>query len=112
MTRVESKLQKVILDDLELRGCIAVNVIVAGLDGVSDIVGCTHEGLFFAIETKREKSSNKPSVLQYSFIEDVKGRKGIAFWCNSMEGYRAALRASGKFLEPRARTPSVVETSF
>jgi len=46
-----------------------------GHAGISDIIGFTHEGLFFAFEVKRY--GKKPTVLQKSFLDNVANNNGI-----------------------------------
>ena len=52
--------------------------------GVSDILGVLPDGLFLAIEVKKnEKARIRPS--QKRFIEDVNQSKGVAFVAHSLD---------------------------
>jgi VRR-NUC domain len=54
-----------------------------GEKGISDIIGCSPEGIFIAIEVKRP--GGKPSPEQLEFIENVKRNKGVAFVAYSLD---------------------------
>lgn len=54
------------------------------MKGVSDILGITSTGRFFAIEVKRDKSS-KPTEDQVEFIRQIIINGGIAFIATSIE---------------------------
>src|SRR3990167_7357363 len=51
--------------------------------GISDIIGCTKEGRFIAIEVK--KPGGRPSPEQLEFIEMVNKQGGIAFIAYSIQ---------------------------
>ena len=57
--------------------------------GVSDIIACI-KGKFVAIEVKRP--SNKPTDLQYNFIDAVNSIGGIAFWADNLETVKEKLK--------------------
>lgn len=50
--------------------------------GVSDIIGCTPDGIFFACEVK--KPGGKPSHAQLDFINKVKQKGGISMIVESL----------------------------
>jgi hypothetical protein len=52
-----------------------------GHAGISDIIGFTNEGLFFAFEVKRY--GKKPTALQRSFLDRVLDNNGICGWGTS-----------------------------
>jgi hypothetical protein len=43
--------------------------------GTADITGCSKDGKFIAVECKIGK--NKPTELQYAYLEEIKKRGGI-----------------------------------
>lgn len=55
----------------------------AGFKGCSDIIGCTPNGNFVAIEVKIGK--NKPSEAQEEFIYEIQKRSSLAFVAYSLE---------------------------
>jgi len=85
----EQQIQKQILDYLRMIGCIAVKFNNSNFGrkthqiGVSDIVGCTKEGRFIAIEVK--KQGGKPTVEQIEFIVDVVKHGGIGMIAYSLD---------------------------
>lgn len=72
----EQKLQKQIIDWLKTNGYWVVKVIVANRSGIPDIIACSPQGLFVAIEVKY--GSNKASPLQEYNIAEITKRKGLA----------------------------------
>ena len=79
----EQKVQKKILDYLAKQGFYTVKTIVSNKKGVPDILACSKEGRFVAIEVKYGK--NKPSKLQEYNIAEIKKRNGFAMVCWSLE---------------------------
>jgi penicillin-binding protein-related factor A (putative recombinase) len=94
----ESDIQKSILDYLKLKKYLVFkhrNVgifkqdtgryipLAAGEKGISDILGCTHQGKFLAIEVKMPKK--KPSPEQLEFLDKVNLRGGIGFVAYSLD---------------------------
>ena len=92
----EKVLQKAILDYLRRKGYIAFKFPSVGIwrkdtqryipqprKGISDIVGCTKQGLFFAIEVKKE--GNKATPEQLAFLDEVGKHHGIAFLAYSLQ---------------------------
>lgn len=53
-----------------------------GEKGISDIIGCSPEGRFIAIEVK--KPDGKPTQNQIDFIDKIKASGGIAFFAYSL----------------------------
>ncbi|QGH73305.1 MAG: VRR-NUC domain protein [Siphoviridae sp. cttb18] len=87
----ESQIQKTILDYLHLKGCVAFkhrNVgifkqktkqyipLSFGEKGISDIIGCTRDGRFIAIEVKRK--GGRLSEEQKLFLQKIEKSGGIA----------------------------------
>jgi hypothetical protein len=54
-----------------------------GEKGISDILGCSPDGKFVAIEVK--KPGGKPTPEQWDFIDAVKRNQGIAFVAYSLD---------------------------
>lgn len=73
----EQKLQSKILKWLKDNGFYVFKVVSANRAGIPDIVGCTPQGKFFAIEVKF--GANKASPLQVYNIDEINRRGGIAF---------------------------------
>lgn len=59
------------------------NRVTIGFPGLSDLVGCTKEGRFFALEVKLP--GEKPRKNQLDFIEAMYRTGAIAGWCTSVE---------------------------
>lgn len=94
----ESEIQKSIMDYLRLKKCLVFkhrNVgiykqatkqyipLPAGEVGISDIIGCTKDGIFIAIEVKRP--GGKPSPQQMDFLQRVRSNNGIAILAYSLD---------------------------
>jgi hypothetical protein len=93
----ESDIQKQILDLLKLKRYVVFkhrNVgimkpngsyipLAFGEKGISDIIGCSPEGVFTAIEVKQP--GKKPSPDQVEFIKNVIRNKGVAFVATSLD---------------------------
>lgn len=58
------------------------NRVTIGFPGLSDLIGCTPDGRFFALEIKI--SGQKPRQNQLDFIEAMKNTGAIAGWCTSI----------------------------
>ena len=58
--------------------------VTIGFPGLSDIIGCTPQGRFFALEIKT--AGQKPRENQLDFIEAMKNTGAIAGWCTSVDG--------------------------
>ena len=84
----EQKLQTKILKWLKDNNYYAIKVMVAGKNGVPDIVGCTPSGQFFAIEVKF--GANKASKLQEWNIQEINKRKGVAIVAYSLDDVKQA----------------------
>lgn len=95
MAKEEAKIQSEILDFLTSKGFLVVkfsngaHAVRGGFIrtrkqdvGVSDIIGCTPDGRFFACEVK--KPGGKPSLAQLDFIEKVKQKGGIGMVVESL----------------------------
>ena len=59
------------------------NRVTIGFPGLSDLVGCTPDGRFFALEVK--VPGQKPRENQLAFLEAIKKQGAIAGWCTSVE---------------------------
>lgn len=85
----EQKVQKKILDWLTKQGYYTVKTIVSNKKGVPDILACSPNGRFVAIEAKFGK--NKASKLQEYNIQLINERKGVAIVAWSLEEVQQAL---------------------
>lgn len=94
---MESQLQKKILDFLDDGGYLAINVISCSLAGTSDIIACSPQGRFVAIEVKTDKGV--VSTLQKCFLNYVIEMGGIGFVARSLEDVEAYL-LHGKRCKP------------
>lgn len=74
----EAAVQKEILDYLKSKGHYVVKTIATNKKGTSDIIGCSSEGTFFAIEVKATGKKDQVSALQVFTIGEIKKRKGLA----------------------------------
>lgn len=73
----EQALQKKIIDLLKGYGFDVIKVITCNRKGVSDIIACAPNGIFWAIEVKF--GTNKPSPLQLYYVSEIAKRGGVAF---------------------------------
>ena len=92
----ETALMRKIMVALSDKGCFVLrsnagvyfdsqgNRVTIGFPGLSDLIGCTSEGRFFAIEVKMP--GEKPRQIQLDFIEAMKKSGALAGWCTSVEG--------------------------
>lgn len=90
----ESVLMHKIMTTLCEKGCFVLrtnagvffdsngNRVTIGFPGLSDLIGCTPDGMFFAIEVKMP--GEKPRKNQLDFIESMKNSGAIAGWCTSV----------------------------
>ena len=60
------------------------NRVTIGFPGLSDLIGCTADGRFFAIEVKTQ--GQKPRQNQLDFLEAMRRNGALAGWCVSVEG--------------------------
>ena len=82
----ESKIQKKIMMHLEAHGFVAIDVITASISGIADILACSPEGCFWAIEVKTPKG--RASALQKRFISKVDAKPNAeAFFAYGYEDY-------------------------
>ena len=93
MIRKEADIKKSIIEYLKIRKNLVIPQRTIGLKtengyipamrrGVSDIIGCTPTGKFFAIEVKTEKG--RPTQEQLDFLVDVQRHEGIVFIARSV----------------------------
>ena len=59
------------------------NRITIGFPGLSDLIGCTPEGRFFAIEVKLPGEKPRPNQMEY--LEVMQRNGALAGWCTSVE---------------------------
>lgn len=76
-----SNLQAKLIKKLESAGCYVINVVAASKNGVPDIVGCSPNGRFFAIESKDK--GDRLSKLQIHNMVRVVECGGIAIVAKS-----------------------------
>ena len=86
----ESKLQSKILVWLKSEGHYVFKTIKCNRNGIPDIIGCTKDGRFFAIEVKFGKG--KASKLQEWNLAEIKRRDGIAILAYDLETVKNELR--------------------
>ena len=94
----ESLIQKEILGYLREIGCKVDVIHSAGYhrNGMSDIVGCTAQGHFIAVEVKRP--GGRLTALQRQYLEEKKNCTGIAFVASSVEDCKTKLVNQGAVL--------------
>ena len=92
----ETILMRKIMVALSERGCFVLrtnagvyfdnngNRITIGFPGLSDLIGCTRDGRFFALEIKMP--GEKPRQNQLDYLESMRRNGAIAGWCDSVEG--------------------------
>ena len=98
----EQILQKSIIDYLRLKKCRVVKFSSAGIyrrstdsyipqpqRGVSDLLGCTPQGRFFAIEVKMPKG--KVSKEQAEFLVSIVANEGIGIVARSLDDVMAVI---------------------
>ena len=100
----EQQIKKSIADYLRLKKFIVINhrnvgifkqdtkryiPLPAGEKGVSDLIGCSPDGRFLAVEVKRPGGKATPD--QIEFLERVKASGGIAVLAYSLEDVLAAV---------------------
>ena len=90
----ETLLMRKIIVALSEKGCFVLrsnagvyfdsngNRVTVGFPGLSDLIGCTPNGRFFALEIKMP--GEKPRQNQLDFIEAMKKSGAIAGWCTSI----------------------------
>ena len=60
------------------------NRVTIGFPGLSDLIGCTADGRFFAMEVKMP--GQKPRPHQMDFLDAMRKNGALAGWCVSVEG--------------------------
>ena len=100
LNRPEREIKKEIIKYLRLRGHLVIpyrtigirkkegGFIPAPMLGVSDLLGLTKDGKFFAIEVKRKGEG--PSIPQKAFLQAVKQFNGIAITASSIDEVMAS----------------------
>jgi len=96
MPRKEADVKRAIAQYLRCRGCLVIpyrNVGIFKRDtgkyipsqqlGISDLLGLTREGRFFAVEVKMP--GNKPTIFQEKFLETVRSFGCIGIVAYSIE---------------------------
>lgn len=79
----EQVIQKNIMKWLKENSFYHFKTITCNRAGIADIIGCTPQGYFFAIEVKRP--GGIVSELQQYNIREVTARKGLAFVAYSVD---------------------------
>jgi len=95
-TRKEADIKRAITQYLRARGCLVIPYRNVGIFkrvtgqyissphlGISDLLGLTREGRFFAIEVKRP--GNRPTLFQEQFLETVRSFNCIAIVAYSID---------------------------
>lgn len=100
MNTKENPIVKDIIETLNWQGffCFRVNsgmIIIKGVGkqrvfqgaptGTSDIIGCTPDGKFLAIEVKTPERRNEVTEPQQNFIDNMIKRGGVAFSATSVD---------------------------
>jgi len=97
----ESKLQSKILAWLKKEGFYVFKTILCNRNGIPDIIGCTPEGRFFAIEVKY--GNGKATPLQLWNLEQIESKGGIAILAYDLESVKSRLaERTTVFLPPSA----------
>lgn len=89
----EQKIQKKILDYLYKKGFLTVkfnNIGIYSTPGFPDIVGCTKQGIFLAIEVKIP--GEKPKPHQQAYLDAINKLNGIGFYATSVEEVEKELK--------------------
>ena len=82
----ESKIQKKIMMHLEANGFDVIDVITASKSGIADILACSPQGYFWAIEVKT--TIGRASALQKRFIAKISAKPNAeAFFAYGYEDY-------------------------
>lgn len=81
----EQSIQAKILKHLKANGFYTVKVITASKAGISDILACSPNGIFWSIEVK--KPGGVVSDIQKYNLRQVLKRNGIAFHAHSYDIY-------------------------
>ena len=85
MSRLESKIQKEIIDYLEKGGHYVIKIVVANKKGIPDLVVCTMDsGKFYAIEVKRSGKKLNTTKLQEYHLGLIRKTGGKAFVADSV----------------------------
>lgn len=91
----ETVLMRQIMAALSEKGCFVLrsnagvyydnkgNRVTIGFPGLSDLIGCTPTGQFFALEIKTP--GQKPRENQLQYLAAMRGYGAIAGWCTSVE---------------------------
>ena len=75
----EQVLQSKILQYLKNHGYKSIKTIMTSVKGTSDIIACSPNGLYVAIEVKAPGKMSTVSPLQKHFIKEINKRGGLAF---------------------------------
>lgn len=90
----ETLLMRKIIVALSEKGCFVLrsnagvyfdsngNRVTVGFPGLSDLIGCTPGGRFFALEIKLP--GEKPRQNQIDFLKAMRNTGAIAGWCTSV----------------------------
>ena len=81
----EQKTQAKILQHLKANNFLAMKTIVMNRAGIPDIIACSPEGRFWAIEVKTP--NGRASKLQEWWIDQLQRRQAIAFFAYGYDDY-------------------------
>lgn len=95
MDKSEQQIQSDILDYMKGKGIWVFKVVTANRAGIPDIVGCTPEGRFIAVEVK--KPGKKLSALQLYNQELLKRNDGIYIVATSVADCKRVLELTETF---------------
>lgn len=87
----EQAIQRDIIKYLESKGYWTCKVVSANKRGVPDILACSPEGEFTAIEVKRGGLIRTVSKLQQYQIDQIQLRNGVAFAADSLDKVKEIL---------------------
>jgi Holliday junction resolvase len=80
----EQDIQRNIIKYLEGRDYYVVKIITASKRGVPDILACSPEGVFTAIEVKARGKLSQVTQLQEMSLAVIRQRGGVAFVADSV----------------------------
>jgi RecB family endonuclease NucS len=81
----EQQVQKKIIDYLIKQGYSVFKTVACNRRGISDIIACSPQGRFTAIEVKAKGKLSTVSPLQQKYIDEVNAHNGIAFAADSLD---------------------------
>jgi len=88
---MEKDVQRQITKYLEGKGYYVVKVIKANKSGVPDLLACSNQGKFYAIEVKDTGKKKNVTKLQMLHIDQINKVGGVAFVADSIENVKEYL---------------------